>query len=290
LRDGQVTRRRIVIGTAGAACALAGCSDADGSGDSGANGGSDSEPTATQPATEAAAPDISVLLIRAPDEVAVGQEFTISVELVNTGTADGTFTGTFTVTTANGETAESDEFEIDVPAGETITRESDPISVNRITELTYSIGSASTSIQFVSARLGFGESYRAPTDVIATVNDVALQPAYDYQNYQDETDTESAPEGLQYAFVDVTVENASGSTEFIPFDQDFSLRVGASQYDSVYISRERGMYDGGEVGPGVIREGEIAYEVPDDLSRSELTVEWFETAIGGDYGARWTDM
>jgi hypothetical protein len=286
-----LTRRSAVVGAVGATCALAGCFDFESDGDTdendGSGGSSSPEPTATETPTETAEADISVTSIEAPEEVEVGQEYTITIELENTGNADGTFTGTLEASVPDSGTVNSRELEIDVPAGETVTRESEPVRASAITKVTLSVGGVSTAIQFITARLSFGDPFRAPTDVIATVDGVTLQSAYEYEDYRGETATESAPEGFQYAFVDVTAENASGSAEFIPFDQDFTVRVGSSQYDAAFINRERGMYEGGEVGPGVVRNGKIAYEIPEDVTKIEIVVEWFETAIRGDYGARW---
>jgi len=290
--NSQLTRRSAVVGAVGATCALAGCFNLESDGDTGDNGdsggGSTPEPTATDTPTETAESDIRVTSIEAPEEVELGQEFTYTIELENSGNADGTFTGTIEASLPDGGTANRAELDIDVPAGETVTRKSDPITVNAITELTLSVGGVSTAIQFVSARRTFGDSFRAPTEVIATVNGVTLQSEYEYEDYRGETATESAAEGFQYAFVDVTAENASGSSEYIPFNQDFTVRVGSGQYDAAFVSRERGMYDGGQVGPGVIREGEIAYEIPEDVSQVEITVEWFESGFDGDYGVRWS--
>jgi uncharacterized repeat protein (TIGR01451 family) len=277
-----------VVGAVGVAGAFAGCSESDDSDSGGSDSTSDSGPAATDTPTETAESDIRLTSIEAPAEVEVGQEYTYTIKLENTGTADGTFTGTIEASVPDSGTVNSRELEIDVPAGETVTRESDPVTTSAITEVTLSIGAVSTAIQFVSARRTFGDSFRAPTEVIATVNGVTLQSEYEHQDFRGETATESAPEGQQYAFVDVTAENASGSSEYIPFDQDFTVRVGSSQYDAAFISRERGMYDGGQVGPGVVREGEIAYEIPEGVSQVEITVEWFETGFDGDYGVRWS--
>jgi hypothetical protein len=246
------------------------------------------EPTPTPTPTPAPEPEFVVRAIEAPAEVAVGETYQIGLTVANTGTADGTFEGTLTYDSPAFGT-ETSTIRMEIPAGETRTRTSDPTRAEIITELTMSIGDVSRTIQFVTARLEFGEPFAAPTDVTATALQVHLDDHYQYERFDGETTVEHAPDGQQYAFLDVQADNDSGGAAFLPFAQDFTLRHDSAQYDAAFINREQGQYEGGEVGPGVVRDGWIAYEIPATLDREELTVEWFGEAAGGEFGVRWAE-
>jgi hypothetical protein len=294
-------RRRTYLTVAVSTIPLAGCSETatdpanGGNGDGGggdestseqseeSNGSAESEP---EPEPE---PEFEVRSVNAPEEVELGEEWSYSMTVANTGDADGTYTGVVEIDSPAFQQPETSEFSSDITAGEEVTYESGTVTTEIITELTITLEGESTTVQFVSAKLDFGDTYEAPDDVTVTVKWVDLQGAYRYEGFNGEMRMVDASEGRQFAFVEVVVENDSGSVTLIPYGQDFAIRVDQRQYDPVVVNLEEGKYAGGEVGPGVVREGWIAYEIPEELGEEDLTVEWFEQTVRGDHGARWAD-
>lgn len=294
-----------------AAGALAGCgSDTDGSGaggdgEDGSGDGSDGEPTpsptptstptatptATATPTETAEPaSFEVVNVDAPAEAEINAEWTFSLTVRNTGGQDGTFSTPVTVETSQTDPETVGVIELDVPAGEERTWESNAASYPYITEITYTLVEYDTTIevQMLTRTLSFGEEYRMPGDVVLTVSSIELQNSYTYEDFRGDQATEEASDGDQFAFVNLQAENDSGGSEFVPFSQDFTIRVDTQQYDEAYIRREEGKYEGGEVGPGVVREGWVAYEIPADLSVDDLTVEYFDDDFQNEWGVRWS--
>lgn len=283
---------------------LAGCSNVDdvptineGSSDGG-EGNADAETDESTPEvseesneTEEAEPEpeFEIRSIEVPEEVEIGEEWSYTVTVANTGNADGTYTGVLEIDSPDFNQPETRDISIDIPAGEEVTAESDTATIEIITEITIALENKSATVQSISARLYFGETYEAPTGINVEVEGISARGGYRYDGVSGETRSVSSSEGQQFAFVDVVVENVSGSVAVIPSSQGFAIRVGQRQYDATIIRKEEGKYQGGQVGPGVIREGWIAYDIPEELEREDLTIEWFETGLGGDHGARWAN-
>jgi hypothetical protein len=92
--------------------------------------------------------------------------------------------------------------------------------------------------------------------------------------------------------VNVWVKNETGQTNFSPLVSDFGLLYGNSQSDGDTILIDEPVdkeqpFDGGELQPGVERSGWIGYQLPEDLSLSDLTMAWSEQIIGGQIAANW---
>jgi hypothetical protein len=135
--------------------------------------------------------------------------------------------------------------------------------------------------------LRINESYENPDGIVATAGDLDLERAYTYTNFLDEEQTEPASDGYQWAFLDFEATNDSGSSEFLPLESDISLIAGNQQFDSVFISKEEGKYEGGEVQPGITRSGWIAYEVPENLDKNDFSVAWSGSTFDGEWAVRW---
>lgn len=247
----------------------------------GGNGNTDNE--------SAGEPEFEVESLDMPEEVEVGEEWSWSITVANTGDADGTFETAVYVKTADTDFTEVGTIELEIPAGGTATYESDTGTLRYITRATYRFEALDLEqeIQAVSRSLTFGESYRTPQDIVVTAHSIDLRDVYEYENYDGETATEEASSGSQWAFLEFEAANESGSSEFVPLEGDVSLIAGDTQYDSQYISKEDGKYEGGEVQPGITREGWIAYEIPSDLRVGDLEVAYSGSNFEGEWSVRW---
>ncbi|QLK25751.1 hypothetical protein HYG81_16980 [Natrinema zhouii] len=289
-----MNRRTVLLGSSTALSALlAGCSSDENSDSSNGNGdgdeGGDGDGNQNNPSNEStgeAAFELESLDM--PDEVEVEQEWSWSVEIANIGDGDGTFETTVYAKVADTDFGEVGTIELDIPAGETKTYESDAGHINYLTTRTYRFEALDTEheIQAVSRSLSWGESYENPQGVVTTAHSIELRDVYSYEGW-DGTTTEEASSGMQWAFLEFEATNESGSKEWVPFEGDMNLLAGNSQYDYVYISKEQGAYKGGGVQAGITRSGWIAYEIPEDLNGDDLVVAYSGDNFDGEWSVRW---
>lgn len=242
------------------------------------------------PNNESAATASFEVEVVAPEQVEIGEEFSINLKITNTGTDDGTFRTAVLAKTSESAFEELQTIEVDVPAGETVTREGTSATFRYMTTITYKLAATETtwSINFVSANKRFGESITTPDNVTCVAKEVDLKSTYTYTNYNGEQAEEAAGDGKQWAFLTFRAENTAGKPEFIPLESDISLLAGNSQYDTKYIRKEEGRYEGGEVQAGIVREGWLAYEIPAELSKDDLKVAYSETFVQGDFAVYWS--
>jgi len=248
--------------------------------------------TPTETETETPTPEpasFEVVEINAPDEVRVDEEWSFSVTIENTGEASGRFETSILAKGSETDWQEVGSISEEIEGGEQITYDSKTGSYPYIDTLIYLFDAIDIqfTIQVLSATLSFGEDYRSPDGIRMTVNEIELKNSYTYEDYQGEQAVEEASSGNQWAFVWFEAENDSGSEEFVPLDSDINLRAENTQYDSEYINKEENAYDGGEVGPSIVREGWIAYEISDDLDMEDLRVEYFDSDFRNEWGVRW---
>lgn len=228
-----------------------------------------------------------------PERVEINEEFKVRVTIRNKGGKTGTYRGNmFFRTGADDEWTESGEWVgRNVGAGETIEMVSNGFwswPYMQEVELKLEGLQKTGSIQVVSRTLKFGQSYVNPIDMTLTAKGVELQDSYTYVGYSGDEQEKTAPDGKQFAFVTFRSENTAGEPEFAPTDYDIVLLSGQTQYDSKFINKEEGKYEGGEIQPGVVREGWIAYEIDDSLNVSDLEVVWSDSYYHGDAAVYWS--
>lgn len=239
--------------------------------------------------TDGGDPEFSIVEIDAPEEVAIGEEFTYSITVENTGGADGVWAQTVMAKEPDGQW-QSAPLELEVPAGETKTWESDTVTVNYTTQLLFRLDEADVefSIRFVSATLGFGEEYVSPDGMAFTVDSIEFFDSYTWSGSSGNTYEEQAPAGKKWAKVYVVAENKGSEQAYSPFASDVSIIADNSQYDNTYISNDEGEYEHSEIAPGIVREGWIVYELPEDLSKDDFRVQWADDNFEGSWTVYWT--
>lgn len=286
--EADMNRRTVLLGSSTALSALlAGCSSDENSDSSNRNDNGDGNQN--NPSNESTGEtEFELESLDMPDEVEVGQGWSWSVEIANIGDGNGTFETTVYAKVADTDFGEVGTIELDIPAGETKTYESDTEYINYLTTGTYRFEALDTEheIQTVSRSLSWGESYENPQGVVTTAHSIELRNIYSYEGW-DGTTTEEASSGMQWAFLEFEATNESGSKEWVPFEDDVNLLAGNSQYDYVYISKEQGAYEGGGVQAGITRSGWIAYEIPEDLNGDDLVVAYSGDNFDGEWSVRW---
>ena len=289
-----LTRRHyLTAGGVAVFTGIAGCTSEGEDNAENANNGdetTDTDASSSGSAEASAEASFEIVGLDAPEQVEIGDPHRFSVDVKNTGEADGTWTDTLLFKSGNEDWQEVGEVEMDIPAGETATWQSGEVAWDYQTMVTLGFQEAQQQfqIQVVAAALAYGESFTNPRDMEVSCHDVQLKDAYEYKDYNGQTTYEQAAEGKQWAFVYLRAENVGGSTEFTPLEREVSVVAGNTQYDSEYIMKEEGKYDGGEINPGIVREGWLCYEIPDNLSVDDLVVVYSEGNYEGDWTVRWS--
>lgn len=296
-------RRRTYISLAGVSL-LAGCSSSDNDGEDDGSGGSgadtEAKPEATDtaetesggaaPATEDA--KFELVEMDFPEEVALEEVYTPEITVRNTGDVAGTLEAPMysRISDTDWEQTGTWTFE-DVESGTERTEQgADGWHHNYLYEYGYSLGDFDTSVSVDTTpfRTTIGETYPAPNGVEVTVTELRLTARYQYQDYDGDTAAKEAPDGSQWALVTLQAKNRGDEAADLPSTFDVNLIAEKSQYEEVYIDKDENQYDGGEVQPGIVREGWIAYELPDDLETENVEVVWSGLPNGGEITAIWT--
>ncbi|WP_181684664.1 DUF4352 domain-containing protein [Halorhabdus salina] len=90
-------------------------------------------------------------------------------------------------------------------------------------------------------------------------------------------------DGNKFVICEVYAENVGENPVRIPGTYSMSLIAGNSQVDAGIYRAENERYQGGEIAPGIVRQGKILFEVPS--SASEYT---FRTSLTGNITASWS--
>lgn len=131
-------RDYISILAASGASLLAGCSSSGENGEGATTQPPDSTqtPTTTEQTTAASSPSFTAS-VSVPESIELGGDYTFTLRVENTGNVDGTWTGQVALTSTAGPEPDASsewqtqEVELEVPAGETRTRESNSFEVSR---------------------------------------------------------------------------------------------------------------------------------------------------------------
>ena len=287
-------RRRTFTATAGTVAigSIAGCSsDPESSSGDGSSSESSDDSSSSESSGEAR---LEVTGYDLPETASIGStvEGTITVE--NVGDASGGFSSPLYIRTSDSDWREIGEYSAeDIGAGETVEIDVEVTGLEYINRYEVGLGQSEETyiIQTVSAQLDWGEEFTTPEGYIIRIDEPELQDSYAYENFQGQTEQKEPEGGGQYAFVNAFVKNETGQTAFSPLRSEFALVSDSSQFDSTILIDDpinKGkQFEGGELQPGIEREGWIAYELPADLSVSDLTMAWSKTLFGGEISLNW---
>jgi len=296
-------RRRRFAATVGAGviASIAGCSSdspetTDGSSSDSSDGntdGSNSESTDDQ-STQGGEALFEVTGYDLPETASIGSTITGTITVENVGDAAGSFNSPLYVRTPDSNWTELNEYSAeDVEPGGRVELSVEVSGLQYINRYEVSLGQSDTSavVQTVSASKDWGTEYTTPEGYRIRVDEPELQSSYAYENYSGETEQQSPENRGQYAFVNVYVKNETGQAAYSPLSSEFALVSESSQFDSTLLLNDpinKGeQFEGGELQPGIERSGWIAYELPADLSVSDLTMAWSKTTFGGEISINW---
>lgn len=252
----------------------------------------DDEPESSDDTAEPSPAEFELVAMEFPDEVALEEEYTPEITIRNVGDQAGTLEAPMYSRIADTEWEETGTWTFTgVAGGATRTEQgADGWHHNYLYEYGYSLGDfeESVTVDTTPFETTLTETYPAPNGVEVTVSEVRLTARYQYQNYDDETVAKEAPDGSQWALVTLRAENTSDSAATLPHTFDLYLVTSKSQYEQIYIDKEDNKYEGGEVQPGIVREGWVAYEIPDTIVDGAVEIVWSGHPNGGDVTAIWS--
>lgn len=252
-------------------------------------------PTATESPTDTPEPaSFELVSFELPEHAEIGAESRFTFTVKNTGEVEGEFSTTVSVTTSETDewSTPSDPWTETIGAGEEFTFESQTWTSQYMRSTTIRLDEfdATKTIQWVSKKLEFDDVYETPEGIELSVYDKETPESYLHE-YAGYTYEERAKEGHTWLFVYVRVKNATGSPEYVPTASDFVVVADNSQYDRVYeddvTSEDGDAYEGGDLQPGVVRDGWILYEVPDKYKQAKFSVVWSESYYDGDVAVHW---
>jgi len=280
-----MNRRQYValLGTA----AVAGCT----SGGSGGGGGTDTQtqtPTATPTAT-AAPPEYELVSVEAAERVEIGEDWSFAWTVRNTGGQDGVVTTTVSAREAGGEWQSLDqELELEVPAGETATWQSEASPFSFLGELTYRLDrfDATYTVTIVPKTLAWGRPYTIPDEIQLICNGVEIEDSFEWSASGYDY-VEEAPSGSTFGLLSVRAEHVAGTAARAPLASNFYLVQDDQQYNPQIISTYPEQYRGGELQAGIVARGDIVYELPAGTSEADLEAVYSSGTYTGDIAVYW---
>jgi len=294
-------RRRTYLQIAGVGgiAAITGCSGTQ-PGTSGGSGNQQTETssqtqtaTATESPTPTEAPDpasFELDEIDFPSQVSVNEGFTPTISVTNTGDQAGSFSAPLYYRMVEEDWSETGEWEFGgIPPGETVTAEAnEPWSFSYVGNYEFALGDfdGTASMRVIPKEIPYGDSYTNPDEIRLMVSSPEFKARYPRQ-VGDREDVVEAPEGKTFLFINVEAENASDEAQALPHYQSFHYLAGDREYEPDWDGYKDGRYEGGDVQPGVVRDGYLFYEVPEDVDRENPVIVWSEEYYYGRSTAFW---
>jgi hypothetical protein len=301
-------RRRFLLasGTTLAGGALAGCT---GSGPKNGGNGDDSNKKQTDgsgPSNKttssgsdggdgkATVDGFQLVAANVPNEVTMGQEFMLSLTLKNVGSKKKAFTSPVLVDGNAPGSQQTGQLKTDkIAPGET-TKWSTKLTYPYVATVKYRIEKLKKTftIDIVGEELSLGQTFRSPTEVAMTIQDITLTEHYRYETGSGGSEMAEASDGRQWAFVTVNAENKFRMKQTLPKAGQIHLLVGGDKISPADIAKHDGRYEVNRFGDRTVASGEsltgwLAYELSADTTVDGLTVEWRGSDDNGSWWARW---
>ncbi|EFW93754.1 hypothetical protein ZOD2009_01385 [Haladaptatus paucihalophilus DX253] len=230
-----------------------------------------------------------------PKQVTMGQQFSLSLTLKNVGDEPKAFQSSVQVDGNSPGAQQTGQMQTDkIDPGKT-TKWSTTLTYPYVAKVNYRIEKLDETftIDIVGEKLSFGETFRSPTEVAMTIQDITLTDHYRYEPSGGGSENVEASDGRQWAFVTVKAENKFRMKQTLPKGEQIHLIVGGDKVSMADIAKEDGKYEVNRFGDRTVASGEsltgwLAYEISADTSVDDLTVEWKGSDGNGSWWARWS--
>lgn len=254
----------------------------------------DSESPPQQENDGSAAADISLTSMNVPNEVEMGENFTLEATFENKGGQTGDFETTVMIRGQDSETFSSTNANIEgeLDSGEQKTYEASLTAKDVSSNVIGLAGTdAESNLRIVPKKIDIGQEYTTANSIGITVEMVQLADYYRYEDIYGEQSIQESETG-QYVFVTLRTQNQGDVPKSLPTSYDFQIIANNRQYDSSYLLNEPldvgEPYEGGEVQPGIVREGYIAFEVPEDVNKQDVSIVWNELISLNEKSVYWS--
>lgn len=127
-----------------------------------------------------------------------------------------------------------------------------------------------------TVELSYGEEAETSFGVVYVAHGLDIQDSFERSSGREE----EAEEGMQFALLNFEARNESDIQQRVALTTDPVILHDGSQYDQQVGLPER--YEGGELEPGVTREGQLLYEVPEGTGEDDLTTVLSMDSYDGD--------
>lgn len=282
-------RRQILALSALGMAGLAGCSGGSGGAQSGGEvATATAEPTAT-PTPTATPAEFEFVELSAAGTVELGEPHTFSWTVRNTGGQDGVVTTPISYREAGGEWQQADQvLELEVPAGETATWESQPSPYDYIGEVEYRLDRWDEvfSVKIVPKTLDWGRPHTLPNDVQLICSGVDIVDSFEWSASGYDY-IEEAPSGKTFGLLSIRAENNAGEPALAPRNSNFYLIQGNQQYNPQIISTYPEQYRGGEIQAGIVSRGDIVYEIDAGATQDDLEAVYSAGIYSGNITVYW---
>ena len=230
-----------------------------------------------------------------PEEVQINEEFSWRVFIENRGDEKGEFSAPLYLKLPGSDWEEIGEVDLgEISPGEQEVYGSDSAKLAYIDRYEFAVGDLRETavLQTISARISWGSRYTTPAGYEIRVHSPRLADSYSYLDYSGVPNEKFPENGGQWLFVDVFVKNNTGQARLSPSTRDFVLLFGNQQSDPEGFILDDPIdygpqFDGGELQPGVEREGWILFEVPQGISVEDIRIAWSDTTIEGELSVGW---
>lgn len=243
--------------------------------------------------------EISLTSFNVPEEVEMGENFTVEATFENTGSKSGEFETTV-MRKEQGEssfTATDTTIEGEVPPGDRRSYER-TLKVRSVSSNIFGLAGtdAESNLVVTPKTIQIGEEYTTPDNKDIRVESVEFKDYYTYEESYTGEEKIEEPESGKYVLVYLTTQNKAEIPQELPYKFDFKLVGGSKQYESTvfvgepidiqpYDSRED--YGDSEVQPGVKLEGYMIFNVDENLSKDDISVIWDKDYSGLDKIVYW---
>jgi len=244
-------------------------------------------------ATRSGPPHFEEVELTGPDEVTVGEEFSLTVSAKNTGGESGDFTNTLTV--GEGVFQANSNIRIkDIGVTKSESANVGPIQMGYTGEYKFRITDygASHTVSVMTNQLATSSPFALEDGPKITISDISFHPTLNYTT-PDETELLTPHDGRIFAKIQLSVENRGDSDLYVSADSfdvpggemiteigSYSTSLRDIQTSGLPLSTE-------SVNPGGSKSGWIIAEVANEDAKQGLSIEWNRNSGTSSPEVRW---
>ena len=132
------------------------------------------------------------------------------------------------------------------------------------------------------------EPFTPANNLTITMSEPTLTSSYEYEDFGGSTETETAPAGEQFVFIDVHIRNESDERRQSPNRLSFELATGDEQTETMSRSeyqRDDGYEGLNDILDGVEEDGILPYTISSNADLADLRL--FHSEVDHDFGVAW---